>query len=42
VIARATGMLDGRPATVVLVEHTDGAREVVVILTDPCEVRDLP
>jgi hypothetical protein len=41
VTARATGTLDGRPATVLRVEGADGSGRLVALLADPCETRDL-
>jgi hypothetical protein len=42
VVAQGSGTLDGRPATVVLVEHPDGSRSFEAIVSDPCEARHLP
>lgn len=42
VVARGTGTVAGRPATVVLIEGTQGARSFEMVLEDPCEIRDLP
>ena len=42
VVAQGTGTLDGRRATVVLVEDADGTRTFEAVLEDPCEVRELP
>jgi hypothetical protein len=41
-VAQGTGTIDGRRATVVLVEDADGTRSVDAVLEDPCEVRRLP
>lgn len=42
IVAEGTGTVDGRPATVVLLEAADGTRSLVVVLEDPCEQRELP
>jgi hypothetical protein len=41
-VAQATGTIDGRRATVVLVEAADGTRTLDAVLEDPCETRHLP
>jgi hypothetical protein len=41
VLARGTGTLDGRPATVVLTELADGSRSYDAVLDHPCGVRHL-
>jgi hypothetical protein len=41
-VAQATGTIDGRRATVVLVEAADGTRTLDAVLEDPCETRQLP
>jgi hypothetical protein len=41
-VAQATGTIDGRRATVVLVESADGTRTLDAVLEDPCETRHLP
>jgi hypothetical protein len=41
-VAQGTGTVDGRKATVVLVEAADGTRTVDAVLEAPCEVRHLP
>ena len=40
-IAQATGTIDGRRTTVLLVERADGTRHVDAVLVDPCELREL-
>jgi len=42
VVAQGTGTLDGRRATVVVLEANDGTRTLEAVLEDPCEVRELP
>ena len=39
--AQATGTIDGRRATVVLVESADGNRSFDAVIEDPCELRPL-
>lgn len=41
VVARGSGTLDGRPATVVLTQRADGSRSIDALLQDPCERRRL-
>ena len=41
ILAQATGTIDGRHATVVLIEKADGTRTSDAVLEDPCEVRHL-
>jgi hypothetical protein len=41
VIARGSGTVDGRHATVVVVQRADGTRTYDAVLEDPCEVRHL-
>jgi hypothetical protein len=41
-VAQGTGTLDGRRATVVLIEAADGTRTFDAVLEDPCELRHLP
>jgi hypothetical protein len=41
VVARATGTLDGRRVTVVLLEGADGTRSVDALFEDSCELRHL-
>jgi hypothetical protein len=42
VVAQGSGTIDGRRATVVLLEEADGTRTVEAVLEEPCEVRQLP
>ena len=42
ILAQATGTIDGRHATVVLIEKADGTRSSDAVLEDPCELRHLP
>jgi hypothetical protein len=42
ILAQATGTIDGRHATVVLIEKGDGTRSSDAVLEDPCELRHLP
>jgi hypothetical protein len=42
ILAQASGTIDGRHATVVLIEHADGTRSSDAVLEDPCELRHLP
>jgi hypothetical protein len=42
VVAQGSGTIDGRRATVVLLEDADGTRTFEAVLEDPCEVRQLP
>jgi hypothetical protein len=42
ILAQATGTIDGRHATVVLIEKADGTRASDAVLEDPCELRHLP
>jgi hypothetical protein len=42
ILAQATGTIDGRRATVVLIEKADGTRSSDAVLEDPCELRHLP
>jgi hypothetical protein len=41
-VAQATGTIDGRRATVVLVEAAEGTRTLDAVLESPCETRHLP
>jgi hypothetical protein len=41
ILAQATGTIDGRHATVVLIEKADGTRSSEAVLDDPCETRRL-
>jgi hypothetical protein len=41
IVAQGSGTIDGRRATVVLVESADGTRSVDAVLQGPCELRHL-
>jgi hypothetical protein len=41
IVAQGTGTIDGRRATVVLIETADGTRSTDAVLEDPCELRHL-
>jgi hypothetical protein len=41
VLAQASGTVDGRAAVVVLVERSNGSRDLFEVLSTPCEVRPL-
>jgi hypothetical protein len=42
VVAQGSGTIDGRRATVVVLEAADGTRTLEAVLEGPCEVRQLP
>jgi hypothetical protein len=42
IVALGTGTIDGRRATVALVEGADGTRTFEAVLESPCEIRALP
>jgi hypothetical protein len=42
VVAQGTGTIEGRRATVVVLEAADGTRTLEAVLEGPCEVRELP